>query len=50
MKKFKECELKSLENIVGGINIKITVSGLFDGIKGNGDIQVDRLPFLQQHN
>jgi hypothetical protein len=32
--------------VIGGINIKITVSGLFDGVKGNGDIHIDQLPYL----
>jgi hypothetical protein len=46
MKKFKEFEVQNLENVIGGINIKITVSGLFDGVKGNGDIHIDQLPFI----
>jgi hypothetical protein len=46
MKKFKEFEVQNLENVIGGINIKITVSGLFDGVKGNGDIHIDQLPYL----
>lgn len=50
MKNLKEFEVKNLESIVGGISIKITVSGLFDGVQGNGDIHIDNLPYLDKAN
>ncbi len=42
MKNFKEFEVKRLEDVVGGVNIRIVISNILDGIKGNGDIRIER--------
>ena len=40
MKNFKEFEVKNLDQITGGITIKIEASGIFDGIKKNEDFHI----------
>ena len=45
MKKFQEFEVQNLENVIGGINIQITLSGLFDGVRGNEDLKIEKTWF-----
>jgi hypothetical protein len=44
MKKFKEFEVQNLENVIGGINVQIVISGLFDGVRGNEDLRIQKEP------
>jgi hypothetical protein len=44
MKKFKEFEMQNLENVIGGINVQIVISGLFDGVRGNEDLRIQKEP------
>jgi len=38
MKNLKEFELKNLNQITGGSKIRVTFSGLYDGVKHNEDV------------
>lgn len=40
MKKLKEFELKTLDQITGGINIKLEFTNVFDGNPSNDDIRL----------
>lgn len=40
MKKFKEFELKTLDQITGGINIKLEFTNVFDGNPTNDDVRL----------
>lgn len=40
MKNLEKFEVKNLDQITGGITIKLTLSGFFDGIKRNEDVRI----------
>lgn len=41
MKKFKEFEVKNLDQLVGGITIKLEFTNLFDGNRKNDDLRIE---------
>lgn len=50
MKKFKEFEVKNLEQVMGGIDISIVISGLFDHVKGNEDVRIEKATVVEELN
>ncbi|SFH31932.1 hypothetical protein [Pontibacter chinhatensis] len=48
MKKFKENQLKSLDKVVGGSEVVITISGVLDGVKKNTDFKIEKPSELEQ--
>lgn len=41
MDKFQENQIQNLEEVIGGkIKVKVKVTGVLDGVKGNTDVEI----------